>query len=282
MKRCRAEGKRYRVAAYGEALHMTAESIDAYIADMQQKGRVAGTLEEYRRNLNHLYTFLPEDKCIRPSTLRQWRESLLEQGYSPRTVNARISAANSYLAFFGRRDLQVMRQLAFADCSPPEMTRTEYLRLLQTARVLGKERQYLLIKLFGCTGLPVQALERVTVETVRAGQTVVGTGKKRQVIRFPDCLQKELLDYAERSGRTSGPLFVTRAGKPLSRTNVADSIRHLCGDARVPEEKGNPRCLRRMYQETQKGIIQNISVLVDQAYTHLIENEQLTIGWAAT
>ena len=46
----------------------------------------------------------------------------------------------------------------------PELTRTEYLRLLQTARALGRERVYLLVKLFGTTGLTVQELEKVTVE----------------------------------------------------------------------------------------------------------------------
>ena len=31
---------------------------------------------------------------VRPGTLRRWQRELLEGGYSPRTVNARISAAN--------------------------------------------------------------------------------------------------------------------------------------------------------------------------------------------
>ena len=83
-------------------------------------------------------------------------------------------------------------------------------------------------------------------------------------------------------GRETGSIFVTKAGKPLSHTNVADGIRGLCHDAQVPEEKGNPRCLRRMYQETQKGILQNISALIDQAYEKLLETEQLAIGWAET
>lgn len=282
MKRSKPEGRKYRIAGKGAALHMTAETVDAYITEMERKGRVAGTIEEYRRNLNQLYAFLSEDKCIYPDTLRQWREALLEQGYSPRTANARISAVNSYLLFCGRRDLQVIRQLEFAECPHPELTRSEYLRLLQTARLLGKERLYLLIKLFGSTGLPVQSLERVTVEAVQKGFVITGEGKKRQVVRFPGCLQKELLDYARREEIQTGRIFLTRAGKPLSRTNVADGIRHLCRDAQVPEEKGNPRCLRRMYQETQEGILQNISVLIDQAYQNMLEKEQLTIGWAAT
>lgn len=280
MKRTHSLSGRYRTAGVSAGMQMTPETICAYISEMERKGRVQGTIEEYKRNLRLLYDFLPDHKRIKKDTLQRWRDSLLEQGYTARTANARVSAANSYLAFCGRRDLQLAHQLETEAYAQPELTRNEYLRLLQTARVLGKERLYLLIKLFGCTGIAVQNIERVTVEGVKAGEIPVGSGRKVQSILLPRCLQKELLDYAERNDRLSGALFVTRDGKPLSRTNVADAIRHLCHDAQVPEEKGNPSCLRRLYQQTQDGILQNISVLIDQAYERLLETEQLAIGWA--
>ena len=282
MRRKSGQKGRYRAVVGMEYMQITQESIEEYIAEMERRGRVQGTIDEYRRNLNLLYQFLPADKKLRRNSLDEWRRVMLQQGYTPRTINARVSAANSYLAFFGRRDLQQMHQLAIEDYLQPEMTRPEYLRLLQTARQQNKERLYLLIKLFGTTGLPVQALEKVTVAAVKSGRIVAGGKDKPQEIRLPRCLQRELLEYAADEGLDSGPLFVTRSGKPLSRTNVADSIRHLCRDARVPEEKGNPRCLRRLYEDTRRDLLKNITALLDQTYEHLIENEQATIGWAAT
>lgn len=282
MKRTHSLSGRYRTAGVSAGMQMTPETICAYISEMERKGRVQGTIEEYKRNLRLLYDFLPDHKRIKKDTLQRWRDSLLEQGYTARTANARVSAANSYLAFCGRRDLQLMRQLETEAYTQPELTRNEYLRLLQTARLLGKERLYLLIKLYGSTGLPVKSLERVTVEAVRNSVIQTGERGKKRIIRIPGCLRSELLEYAGRMGRETGSIFVTKAGKPLSHTNVADGIRGLCHDAQVPEEKGNPRCLRRMYQETQKGILQNISALIDQAYEKLLETEQLAIGWAET
>ena len=282
MKRTHSLSGRYRTAGVSAGMQMTPETICAYISEMERKGRVQGTIEEYKRNLRLLYDFLPDHKRIKKDTLQRWRDSLLEQGYTARTANARVSAANSYLAFCGRRDLQLMRQLETEAYTQPELTRNEYLRLLQTARLLGKERLYLLIKLYGSTGLPVKSLERVTVEAVRNSVIRTGERGKNRIIRIPGCLRSELLEYAGRMGRETGSIFVTKAGKPLSHTNVADGIRGLCHDAQVPEEKGNPRCLRRMYQETQKGILQNISALIDQAYEKLLETEQLAIGWAET
>ena len=279
MKRSKQSIKRYRIA--GGSLQMTSESIAQYIAAMQANGKTRGTIEEYRRNLQLLYNFLPQNKRLRWDTLSRWRESLLVNGYTPRTINARISAANSYLAFYGRRDLQLMRQLRAEKYHIPELSRAEYLRLLQTARQLEQDRLYLLIKLFGTTGLPVQGLKQVTVETVQTGVIRKGSGEKQHEYHLPSCLQEELLDYARRHGIRSGQIFLSNAGKPIRRTAVTDNIRHLCRDAQVPPEKGTPRCLQQMYRETQESILKNIRQLMQQTYDHLLESEQVTAGWAA-
>lgn len=257
---------------------LSPERIEEFLGTLETKGSVEGTVKRYRYNLNLLYTDLLPGKEIRCGTLAQWRESLLERGYAASTVNVSISAANSFLAYWGRRELQLMERLEPQTEIQPEMSRSEYLRLLSTAKALGKRQLYLLIKLFAATGLPVQELPKVTVETA-AGSLVIAPGGERQMLHIPECLRQELLDFAKAAGRTTGPLFVTRAGTPLGRTNVSNAIRRLCAEAQVPEEKGNPRCLRRLYQSTRSGIEANISLLVEQAHERLIETEQLTIGW---
>ena len=138
---------------------------------------------------------------------------------------------------------------------------------------------YLLVKLFGTTGLTVQELEKVTVEAVKEGKLTVTPSRNKQVLRIPDGLQSELLDYAKRNGCLSGPIFLTKEGTPMSRTYVSTIIRQLCTAAKVPEEKGNPRCLKRLYQSTRAGIEDNIALLVEQAHNRLLEQEQLEIGW---
>lgn len=63
--------------------------------------------------------------------------------------------------------------------------------------------------------------------------------------------------------------FLTRAGKLIDRTYAAQ----------VVEEKGTPRCLRKMYQATREGIERNVALLVERAQDRLLEEEQLTVGW---
>lgn len=258
---------------------LTQESIEQFLDACQSRGRVEGTLQWYRRGLNRLYQALPEDKFIRQGALERWREELVEMEYTPGTVNMFLSIANSYLDFVGHRECQLASQLKPKSSLQPELTREEYVQLLRTAKALDKERLYLLIKLFASTGLSVQELPNVTVEAVQKGEIIHFPHKVEQRVRIPECLRKELSGYIRRNGYTSGPIFQNKDGGPLNRTYVSIAIRRLCVEARIPEEKGNPRCLKRLYQNTRSDIENNVAMLVEQALDRVLEREQRAIGW---
>ena len=187
-------------------------------------------------------------------------------------MNTHLSAANGLMEYMGRRDLQLVGQLEADKGLQPELSRVEYLRLLQAARILEKERTYLLVKIFALAGIRVGELPQVTVERVPAGRLPVRTGGA--------CLQGELLDYARRQGLTAGPVFCTRNGKGMSRTQVTEEIQTLCHDARVEEEKGTPRCLRKLYLATQAEVERGVRLLAEQSYERMLDTEQLAAGWA--
>lgn len=255
---------------------MTLADIEEFIDYLDEKGSPMDSLDTYRRKLTALYDFLGEDRRLSRDTLPKWRESLLEQGYAESTANAFIYVANSYLNFMGLRECQ-MTGLPRPEAHPAEdMTRAEYLRLLSTARVLENEQVYLMVKTFALTGLSVQDLPKVTVEALGKG-TISLAGKD---LRLPECLLEELSGFAKREGLRQGPVFVTkRERKPLGRTVVTMYIRQLCRQAQVPEEKGSPRQLRRLYQNTRKEIEDNVSVLIQREQDRLLEAEQTFIGW---
>ena len=74
-------------------------------------------------------------------------------------------------------------------------------------------------------------------------------------------------------------MFVTRTGKAVNRTNVSDSVRRLCREAQVAPEKGNPRCLRKLYLETQASIRDSLRLLAEQTYDQMLAAEQAMVGW---
>lgn len=254
---------------------LSPELIAEYLDALLEKGCTPETLKTYQIKLGHLYQYLPEDKLIRADTLTQWQAALLEAGYAPRTVHICTAAANGFVGYCGHREFQVEKPLKCDYGIQPELTRNEYLRLLATARILDKQQAYLLVKLFATTGLSLNDLPRLTVEAVVCGRITLPDS----ILHIPECLRLELLDYIQREGIVSGPVFVTRSGLKLRRTNVTKLIQSLCRDARVPEEKATPRCLKKLYQATQASIQGNLSLLIEQAHDRLLETEQLAIGW---
>ena len=267
-----------RTAAPAE-LTVTWEEVCRYLDSLAARGRRRETIQVYRPKLEAFYHFLPEDKRVAADTLELWRAALLREGYSPGTANTHVSAANGLLAYLGRRDLQLIGQLDTEGEIQPELSRTEYLRLLATARNLGRERTYLMVKVFALTGIRVSELNRVTVRAGEEGRVLTACDGRAQYVLIPACLRKELTVYLRRVGITAGPVFVTRSGRPMRRTQVSGEIRTLCRDARVDGDKSNPRCLRRLYQVTQERIRDSVQILAEQAHERMLEEEQLTVGW---
>ena len=263
-----------------QGVKLTAANIDSFLEQMLANGSKPGTVTQYRRCLDRFYADLPEDKTVYADTIVNWREQMLAEGYAPRTINVTISAANRLLDYLGRRDLQTMERAEAEKPDVPELSRAEYLRLLGTAKAQGKEKAYLLTKIFASMALPVQELKLLTVESVRQGYVELPIfGGNVQKLSIPMGLQRELSDYARRKNIAAGSIFLTKAGKPMWRTNVTFVIGNLCADARVAEEKGNPRCLRQLYQATMADIENNVARLVRQEYMRLLDSEQAYIGW---
>ena len=252
--------------------------VESFLTEKKQQGCALETLKNYRHALKRLYRYLPEDKLIGYGTIAAWRDSLKEDGYAQNTVNFCISAANSLMRYCGRREFQVTDFVCFENGVQPELTRSEYLRLLQAAKLREKERTYLLVKVFALVGLGVSELPCVTVEAVQKGSINI---QQKGSFRIPEVLQRELLAYAARHGIREGAIFITSRGKMLRRSAVTAAVQSLSREACVEDAKCNPRCLCKLCRKTQENIRQDIKMLVDQIYDRLIENEQQTVAWSA-
>ncbi len=261
---------------------MTPELIRDFIETLRKKNRGKNSLDSYQRILLSIYDWLPEDKTVDGTTGAKRRKWLLEEkGFSHRTVNTQMSALNSFFRYLGHREWQMDEFVRITGDVQPELSRTEYMRLLSAARQMGNEKTYLLIKTMGGAGVRVQEISQVTAEAVRQGSVRLDShnGLRLRMMFIPKVLQKELMEYIEKEQIESGPVFLTRDRKPLSRTTINHYISAVSGEARVDPEKATPRCLWKMYQSVQDGIEENIHVLIRQAYEEMMEKEQMSIGW---
>ena len=237
-----------------------------------------GTQATYRRALLELQGYMAAHGPPTVQSLQAWRQDLERRGYRPRSINSRLAAANGYFRWCGRYDL-LLHYAPPTRAALPAMTRPEYLRLLCVARSGGQQQLYLLVKLFALTGLPLQCLPGVTPAVVQAGGGMLPCRGQPFALQLPGCLQQELLAYIARQGITAGPVFLSRSGRPINRSNLCRKLQELCRAAHVPEEKGNPRSLRALYQATRDELAARAEQLLRQSYHDLLEAEQAAAGW---
>ncbi len=261
-----------------QTTELTADILRSFFLFLEEKKRSDGTRELYERAVKMLVDFLPDGRTLDSKILEQWKQYLIDSGYALRTINSRISALNSLMKFIGRRDLQLSPLTLPETEIQPELTRREYLRLLNAAKLKGNERTYFIIKTICCGGIHVQEIPEITVEVVKT-DLFPGRRAEKQRLHLPSVLKKDLLDYAERQGIRSGHLFVTKYGTPVSRTNINNSIRRLCKDAQVDAEKCNSQCLLKLRKRTFEEIQNSISLLVEQAHDRILEQEEIAAGW---
>lgn len=261
-------------------LTVTPELIEGFLATLAEQGKTTSTLKTYTDDLKRLCQRLPEDKCISAGTLREIKASMLESGFALRSVNRFSSCVNSLLQWCERPELKDSTYTLpkREDDIQPELTRQEYLRLLSAAKHMGKEKTYLLTKVFALTGLNIEDLPLLTVESIRMGQVET----KWRIIKIPPSLRPELISFARKEGITEGPVFITRNDRDLGRSAVNRMLKVLCNTARVMPEKVNPMCLQRLYQTTMNGIRDTYEPMVERSYELMLEKEQRLAGWDAS
>ena len=274
----------YHAVQRGPAVYMYDEILPGYaVADFLQSEKSASWSPETKRSYTNclwdLLEFARDRGELTPEHLQQWEQEL-QTRYARSAVNIHLAAANNYFRWCGRYDLlRAHVRAADAPRPTPALTRTEYLKLLRAARSLGRHRTYLLVKLFVTTDVPLQCLHQVTADLVRQGHGTLNYRGSPVAFYCPAALQRELLEYMALNGIYRGPVFVTRGGKPLERPGIFRSIRELCRESGVPEEKGNPRALRNLYKATQREIENRLAVLKRQMIDQAVELEQDAVGW---
>ena len=162
---------------------------------------------------------------------------------------------------FRVKPLRIQRRL-FRDDSR-ELTRPEYLRLLETARTQGRERLALLLETICGTGIRVSEVRYVTVEAVYRGRAEISLKGKIRTILLPGKLCRKLLKYARKQKIASGEIFLTRNEKGISRRQIWAEMKALCDKAGVAPSKVFPHNLRHLFARTFYRVCRDVAKLAD-------------------
>lgn len=241
------------------------EMLCDYEKYLYEEERSAATTEKYMRDIQAFMSFLASRSVTKERVL-EWKEALLSSGLTPVTVNSKLSAVNGLFRFLGWEDCRVkflkIQRRIFRDRSK-ELTREEYLRLVETARTSGRERLELLMEAICSTGIRVSEVRYLTVEAVQAGQAVVRLKGKIRVILLPGKLCRKLLKYAKKQKIASGEIFLTKSGKSLSRKQIWQEMKRLCVKAKVEPSKVFPHNLRHLFATAFYRVCRDIVKLAD-------------------
>lgn len=235
-----------------------------YIQYLREQERSESTIKSYQRELMSLQLYLDE-RPITKDILLAYKTMLTSQ-YSPSTCNVTISALNSYLKYIGRPDLMIKPlkiQRQIYEPAEKELTRKEYDKLICAANINGQERLSLIMQTICSTGIRVSELQYVTVEAIKEGKTIATNKGKSRIVFIPAPLQKLLKKYVINSNISSGPIFISRSGKPLDRSNLWKDMKQLCSIAKVNPEKVYPHNLRHLFARTYYTQYKDLSRLSD-------------------
>lgn len=244
---------------------LTENQIVAFVVYLKSEEKSENTVEKYIRDVRAFFSYMNGAEITKEMVIA-YKNKLLSDNYAPRSINSMLASINSLLSFLGWADLKVKSiklQCQIYCPEEKELTKAEYMRLVQTAKQKGNERLNLLIQTICGTGIRVSELQYITVEAVKCDEAVVSLkGKTRSVFIVRE-LKKKLLRYAAEQKIITGAIFITRSGKPMNRTNIWREMKSLCEQAGVNQQKVFPHNLRHLFARTFYGIEKDIAKLAD-------------------
>lgn len=237
----------------------------------------AKTIEKYIRDCLKFVGFV-DGTPVTKETVIAYKQHLVEQGYSVRSVNSMVVAVNCFLAFLGFGSCRVkvlkLQKQTYLE-QEKELTKTEYMNLLSAC---GKNTQLKMILQTICgTGIRVSELKYITVDAVRQGKATVSCKSKNRIILIPVKLQRLLNVYIKEAKIKKGPIFVTKTGAPLDRSYIWRKMKKLCCKAGVKKEKVFPHNLRKLFARTFYTIEKDIAKLADVLGHSNIETTRIYI-----
>lgn len=225
------------------------EDMEKFRKQLISEEKSEATIRKYMRDAIAFLCFA-RDTAVTKELLVDYKSELLRRGCAIRSVNTVVTSLNRLFASLGWQECRIknlkMQQKVYS--SPEkELTKAEYLRLIQTARRMGNERLELLLQAICGTGIRVSELQFITVEAAKRGEAVISLKGKTRTMLIIQSLQKKLLRYAAKHKIVSGAIFITRNGKNMNRTNIWREMKRLCVQAGVEPQKVFPHNLRHLF-----------------------------------
>jgi integrase/recombinase XerC len=166
---------------------------------------------------------------------RDYKEQLLKGGAKPSSVNACLTAIDSYYLFLGLDKVRVSKE-QLQETAPRSLTKDEQKRLFNAIELCGNARNKALMSLLFYSGLRLSEVAALTIAdapmSANKGSVIVryGKGGKYREVPLHKSARVAILQMLKGRGQTrpSDSLFVSRLGNLSAR--MIDHIVRTMGD----------------------------------------------------
>lgn len=241
-------------------------TIKEFETSLVNEEKAEATVKKYIYDITMFAKWL-DGRVIDKSVICIYKKYLCNH-YAPASVNSMLSSINSYFVYKGWHEckvktLKIQKQL-FINRNK-ELTKAEYIKLLNSAQQNKNQRLFLLMQTICSTGIRVSELKHITVEAVKRKQATINCKGKTRIVFLTQQLCVMLKKYIKQQNIKNGSIFITRNGKPLNRSNIWSDMKKLCICAGVLNTKVYPHNLRHLFARTyysqEKDIVRLADVL---------------------
>ena len=190
-----------------------------------KKGNLAeNSIESYLWTVNY---FTAHYERVSSENLLAYKGFLMEH-FKPKTVNLRIQAMNKYLDYLGKPQLRLravkIQQKSFLE---NVISNADYKFLKRQLKKDGNMEWYFVVWYLAATGARVSELIRIKIEHVELGYFDLYTkGGKLRRLFIPKKLREETITWLEKSGRSTGYLFLNRYGDQITTRGISQQLKN--------------------------------------------------------
>lgn len=230
--------------------YLSATMLKKYQLFLQGEERSKATIQKYMRDIKKFLDFCGEKEMTKAAVI-EFKEYLLNC-YSAVSTNSILAAVNGFLSFMGWHECRVKTikvQRSMYRNAQTQLTKQEYYQLVLAAEKKNNIRLSLVLQTICSTGIRVSELCQITYASVLNRKVEIFNKGKRRTVFLSQKLCKQLKCYCAKTKLVDGPVFVTKSGKPLDRSNIWHMMKALAAIAGVAPKKVFPHNLRHLFAE---------------------------------
>lgn len=236
------------------------EKLNEFAAYLEEKELSKNTIAAYTTSMKQ---FFKSHANISKMDGLAWKRELQERGLSPKTINIRLNAYNTYCSMLGNSiDTVKTMRVHQASTVSNVITEEDYRKLLHGLEKDENWRWYFGVKLLAMTGARVSEYTRLKKSDFDRGYAEMWTKGKIRRIYIPDSFRKAAETYY--SGLESGNFLVrNRYGGQFTSRGIAEALKSLADRYGIDKKVMHPHSFRHLFAIEFLQRNSNLSLLAD-------------------